>query len=1393
MGVVYEAEQSSLGRRVALKVLPLRGLGDANTLERFKREARAAARLHHTNIVPVFDVGKDGDHCYYAMQYIQGQGLDQIVEELRRLRLASREPQVPEKSNGSVPGAGAPSPLKADAPCSPDLAVSLLTGRFAAPDATVATFAAEAPPLPVKEQAEPGVTTSVVLPGQTELSAVESNHRHYFDSVARIGRQTASALAHAHERGIVHRDIKPSNLLLDASGIVWITDFGLAKTEEDALTRTGDILGTIRYMSPERFQGRCDPRADIYALGMTLFELLVLRPAFESRDRMALMSQISADEPARPRTIDQRIPLDLETIVLKAIAKDPERRYQTANEMGQDLRRFLEGEPIKARRTSLVGRARMWSRRHPALAGLYAVLSLAVFCLTLFAIYIHGLLEESESVRKQKAVAEEEKTEQLYQSLKDQARASRFGRRLGQRYESLKALSKAAKLAHDLNKPEESFLDLRNEAIACFALQDLQVVQECGGWSELAYSAKFDSNLEHYARTDRGGRVVICSTANNGAAVRSLGGSELAFSPNGRFIVLEDRDRRWALWDLEIPAASPLLSSDSVEKRFSFSPDNLRFAVSAGDGSITVYDLPSGKQHTLLGGTTNRLCSVVFHPREPKIAEVDNSRVVIRDLETGKVLQQFSYPLEPYPSAKWHPDGKVLAAVGGDQIIRFWDVAGGKEISRLEGFKNGGNTLTFHASGDLVATAGWEGRVRLWNWRLGLQLLNVPADTVTLQFSSEGDRLACALDLKRLKIWEVAPAREYRTLVRDLSLGKGGYSRTAISTDGRLLAAGCRDGFGLWDLPSGKPLHFVPQRWTTSVHFEPSGSLLTHGEDGLIRWPLKVDPNDQDLIHIGSPSVISRLGAAAGAGQSKDGTVTAFGLLNGGAGILLEQKNRRITHSLMHGDVWAADVIPDGRWVVTGCHHSSGVKIWEAATGRLVNQLLGLQNACGVGFSPDGKWLATTGGGLRLWAAGSWEEGPIIGGGDFAFYPDGKLLAVETGRGSIRLVDPGTGREYATLEDPNQDRVSGFTFSGDGGLLAAVSGDSDSIHIWDLRTIREELAKMRLDWDQPSLTPAPPAPKNPRRIVNDTGKIEEDDRSRTRETDPHTVSWAATGLKTTLFDPARALTEVMDFKDLAGAGLEEFNAWRASLGPNFRLALLNSRDEAGRATVNAVAVAERKPRPIQFFPEMTREEGDRNWERLLKAGSRSLLICDYMKGDRLVSSQLWLAGEAGWNHWCGPLSFIIDRINHDTKELRRPIYLHAPAPAGSGEQFRFNSSSQGTHKWQVMHGLTAEELPKKAAASRDMRWRPDLLAPYMDGGRLRFMLVTVDNYDEVDWRFRTDMSLQEYRAESAQQKRQGLFPLCLVSYEAKDEARYAAIWVRYRLPAPAQLIKGIKQ
>jgi serine/threonine protein kinase len=328
MGIVYEAEQISLGRRVALKVLPFAWTLDPRQLRRFQNEARAVAHLHHTNIVPIYSVGCERSVHFYAMQYIDGRSLAAVIQEMRQM--------------GGHGGLPRPTSL-------------WLQGEGAA---------------------TPGPTWAVLTTERT------SRGSEYFRAVARLGAQAAEALEHAHDQGVVHRDVKPGNLLVDAHGHLWVSDFGLAQFQGDgAMTVTGDLVGTLRYMSPEQALGKrglVDHRTDVYALGATLYELLTVTPVFPGRDREELLRQIAFEEPQPPRRLNAAIPPDLETILLKALAKRVEDRYATAREMAEDLRRFLEHRPVLAKRPTLLERTAKWLRRHPAVvAGAVVLLLLA--------------------------------------------------------------------------------------------------------------------------------------------------------------------------------------------------------------------------------------------------------------------------------------------------------------------------------------------------------------------------------------------------------------------------------------------------------------------------------------------------------------------------------------------------------------------------------------------------------------------------------------------------------------------------------------------------------------------------------------------------------------------------------------------------------------------------------------------------------------------------------------------------------------------------------------------------------------------------------------------------------------------------------------------------------
>jgi len=350
----------------------LAGALDQRHLQRFKNEALAAAQLDHAHIVDVLGVGDARGVHYYAMRLIDGHTLAEIIADLRK----NSEPR-PLGSGSESPaqplpdGRGSENAEQTRDYTPPPAAEA--EPRLAEPRPLGSGLEPATPPLPNGRGS--ANTTAVAL---TTDHSIRS--REFFRKVAELGQHVALALDHAHEQGIIHRDIKPSNLMLDSRGKVWVTDFGLAKLGERgapsaersalcALTLTGDLVGTLRYMSPEQALAKrvvVDHHTDIYSLGVTLYELLTLQPAYAGNDRHELLRQIAFEEPRPPRRINKSIPAELETIVLKAMEKNPADRYATAQELANDLRRYLDDQPIQARRPSLVQRARKLARRHKA-------------------------------------------------------------------------------------------------------------------------------------------------------------------------------------------------------------------------------------------------------------------------------------------------------------------------------------------------------------------------------------------------------------------------------------------------------------------------------------------------------------------------------------------------------------------------------------------------------------------------------------------------------------------------------------------------------------------------------------------------------------------------------------------------------------------------------------------------------------------------------------------------------------------------------------------------------------------------------------------------------------------------------------------------------------------
>ena len=712
MGVVYEAEHESLKSHVALKMMHPRFRTDEKYLRRFHIEAQAAAGLHHTNIVSVFDYGEQEGVFYYAMQFIRGQSLDLVLKEIIQLRATKPDREgTTGRPKMDVEPATAFRKTRT-------IAESLRLGRFEAdspregsdsetaifdPTETQSLFSTRsaASPRPMSE-------TPVEPPNSSSFnnsSLGGSIEGRYFREVARVGSQVADALAYAHRAGVLHRDIKPSNLILDALGNVWITDFGLAKFEEgEGASESKDLVGTLRYMAPERFKGSSNRCGDTYALGATLYELVTLKPAFEDGDPVFLINRIANEPPISPRQIDSRVPRDLETIIMKALAKDPRERFASAEELAEELRKFVAGLPIRSRPISTAEQAWRWCKRNPllaaaSLAAVATTLTLAIGSTIAARVYYDGrekitttalTLERTAEKLKQ---SERATSEKLFQAKLIQARASRTSRRIGQRFDGLNAITEAVKIGRDLGYSRDQFDSLRDEAIGCMALTDAQ--REGRPIPKIEGSIVFahDFAMTRYANRFENGEIVIHRLSDNqeiGRYALSRDGEKdiriFNFSPDGRYLMASDGpDRKLIVWDIDRNVACLTDPGPISVSSACFSPDSRRLILTREDQSVVTYDLASAT--TIHRWQDDRRPSFIsFRPDGRLIAVVDREDVGhcrIMKAESGELLRVL--PLEAslpgFPA--WSPDGETLAIPDDSEKVFLWSSSTGEFLTKL--------------------------------------------------------------------------------------------------------------------------------------------------------------------------------------------------------------------------------------------------------------------------------------------------------------------------------------------------------------------------------------------------------------------------------------------------------------------------------------------------------------------------------------------------------------------------------------------------------------------------------------------------------------------------------------------------------------------------------------
>ncbi len=990
MGIVYEAVQMSLGRRVALKILRDSSALDPRRLRRFQVEAQAAASLRHPHIVPVFATGSEDGIAYYAMEYIECRDLARIINELKR--------------DGSTD-----------------------SNRVEGWNTT--------PRKPLFDQGS-----------------------SFVRDVARLARQAALALEHAHANDVLHRDVKPSNLLIDENGQLWITDFGLARIRGGLdLTQTDETLGTPRYMSPEQALGPRSPldgRTDVYSLGATLYEFLTLKTPFPGDERHDLLRRITQEEPIPPRRVDPRVPVELETIVLKAMAKVPADRYATAADLADDLGRFLDDRPIRARRPSLLHRAGKWTRRHRRLmvvAGatglLLAVASAAAAFQYTVWLRRNGVALETEAARANFNAVLANRNQRLANRHLHAAQL-----RLASAAIENRQLERAQDILHDqVKNPGED--DPRDFAWNVLWDRATRQIAPLYGHERNVRALAMSPDGRTLASGDEVGMVRLWDLPT-GSAVSVLQGhahsiTRLVFSADGSLLAsAADTDSQTHsevfLW--EAATGRELARIDGLDNCIAAVPvflkneSALRLHVSwrelvngewreSAIREIRTYDLSHGPTRLVLRSSwrtrdDTRLTGAGQIVTFKSAPLADQDRWTLKDAQTGRIEWAFdSARLGARVLTAFTPDGRVIAAVFGNNTVSCRESSTGRELFRYTS-ESPLRSLALSTDGRTLVALCESGVVELRSLatgrRVALSNSEVPRQnaSVHLAFSPDGTRLATTE-------WAVAGGASPVT-VWDVDTGKrlgqypGHRDRAAdllFAGDGRSLAIAAGPTIRCWFLggESEPPALAGHKAEARTVAFAPDGELLASGSG---------DDDESETIKLWDP---------------KSGRLIRG--WDGGPGT---------TASLAFS--------PGGR-ILASAHLETqdNVRLWDAATGKIVATLKGhTASASTLAFHPDGKLLASAGSDktICLWDVEAHSCLRMLTGHEgtiqqVVFAPDGTQLASASSDGTVRLWNFAEGRILRTLTGP--EKFTSIEFSPDGRTLAG--GDEDgSITLWDAAT-----------------------------------------------------------------------------------------------------------------------------------------------------------------------------------------------------------------------------------------------------------------------------------------------------------------------------------------------------
>jgi WD40 repeat protein len=888
----------------------------------------------------------------------------------------------------------------------------------------------------------------------------------------------ARAVHHAHQRGLLHRDLKPANILLDAKGEPHVTDFGLAKRVEGGgnLTHSGAIVGTPSYMAPEQAAGKKDltVAADVYSLGAVLYELLTGRPPFQAEMPLDTLMQVLEQEPPRPRQVKPQVERDLETICLKALHKEPQRRYATAEALAEDLERWLAGEPIQARPTGAWERAVKWARRRPAASALVAVSGASTLCLLVLAGFLwHNAevraeaLQDLQQARRQQKAAKDEAAVQEKRAADKRAEVDRL-EEIAQRerllareaQESARHTLYAAdmQLAHAAWQTHSvpGLLGLLERHRPAPGLSDLRGFEWHYLW-RLGHGERF--TLRAHMPPHKPGAAQVDRPR---FAMSDFNPVLLAVSPDGKILAsasVADRVKpdRIKLWDLTTgKERRPLPAPAGPAASLAFTPDG------KGLVAVTVKELDKGFP-VLDRKVINAVMTGQAKPSmQPLLAQFAVQTLPL-DADGAKAAALDPAHLKaPLSVLAAGPAAFQLLVTGiiplpGQRIVSPMAVAASPDGKLLAV----GGLVTFAPKPEAPPVTVQAGAVLLWDVAAGLEkalLLGHGGPVAGLAFAPDGRTLATASFDKTIKLWDVAAARERTTLHGHTAP----VFTVAFSGDGKRLASGAVDGIvKVWDPAAGQLLLSCKghRQSVSSVAWTPDGKALASASmDGLVKvW---------DLATVQGPPVLKSFGGAVKA--------VAFTPDGGGVaavdqgGILLVSDVAtgapRLRHQLKveFGFNFCATFAPDGRTLAGGGPRAT-VELYDVASGQKRQALPGHAGVvyC-LAFAPDGKTLAAgsgeaqKAGAIKLWDTVKGRELRTLMGYEghvqaVAWSPDGKMLAGGAKDGTVKLWEAATGKERLSfLAGPGKEQlgflgwggVKALAFSPDGRRLAVATGST---------------------------------------------------------------------------------------------------------------------------------------------------------------------------------------------------------------------------------------------------------------------------------------------------------------------------------------------------------------